>query len=273
MELDQLYTLAEQDDIDAILELGNHYWNLDTIADGKVALELYERAAEKGSTSGIYSSMAARNVFAQTEENHNLDEAYDHWKTANKWAKMLLTDRKNELEPEGVEAAERILDKSAYWMASYLWVTDDVKSAFTAVQDAKGEKAQLLRGLCRFDMTRIDSETLGVDKSLIEFFTAIQEMLEVLRSRTYIRRVKDLEGLEDGLINVKEELIYAKAAQYVEAFYRDGVPGMVPKNTELAVEILQTAIDSIENLVFKAPLEETLRHYKKKLFGGYTYVP
>jgi len=96
---------------------------------------------------------------------------------------------------------------------------------------------------------------------LRKYAAALGMMQSVIQDRDYIIQQKE----------IMEEIILCDLLRYMAAIYRTGIPEVTDRNLSAAVKVLKLGLNSMQNRNFKKYFKEELRHYQKKLFGGYKY--
>lgn len=251
--LDSVIQAANAGNVNAMLTLSQHYNEQKDISR---ATEWADKAAEAGSVAGYMISMSCHRFsitvakelgFWQLleEEAHTTMNRADTLLRAHSEGSIALSN-------DQICQCEDCRNEALYALGLRIYAEDENNQRWREIIDlistVHSTKAFALHGCCSVHLDNYDK--------------AFQMMQRVVKDRDYAAQQKE----------VTEEAIYCDLLRYMAAFYRIGVPGVVNQDLDTAVSILTFGLSSMYTKDFKKYFEEELRHYQKKLFGGYKYV-
>lgn len=259
MTLEELKNLAQSGDIDAGIEVAQYYLSKGTYQDTVEALKWSEMIAEKGSGAGAYLSMTARNLCAVIDQSKMVGDwagAQNNWEQTEKWARKVIQRVDDGDEHLGVEEkreAQAMIEECFYGCAVSLYHLKKYENAITLLANRTGTREKMLLAMSKFSAAKDEKDYASAFVSLKQAFA-------------------DSEYLVNGAAHQEEEHIYALAAKSTAGLYRIGIRGTVQSDLKKSVEILQAASGKLKDTDYRGMITKELTRYKKKFFGGYTYV-
>ena len=246
MILEEEIRNAEQGSIGAMCRIGDYYYQK-IRNEGyeneyeNMALKYYKMAAEREELYGMYRFIEIGNISAKVE----LSFAYQIGiQTATKRCEEVYSIAEktlNFIEKYGSENEEMInrgMVLYQFYMASYY-----LAICYYFIKSER-EAGRLL--------SRIDKQDIGVQAKLL---LALENNIEFAET----------EKMEI------EETVYASAALLLSHYCRGNFLNLTP-DLDRAVEVLNFVKSHLKREDEKKNIENELRRYHKKLFGGYKYV-
>ena len=247
MTMEELLKTAQDGDVSAMLELGEHYHKNREEFD---ACEWFECAAETGNCHGISMAMVLNPALAQVLQEMSLwDRALSHWHKANHWAGIILSNAEAFGE-EIWDIAHNTYVDSFYRMGFCVYRMQDYDEAIRILNLGikHGDKrCEFLSGLCM------------LDKSGEDFVAGAKQAYA------------QLKVIEETDLEIAEDLIFRGLMQLgivYRTFVADEIPG-ISKDIERSYRCVLRATKLSGKLGDAARAE--LAKYRQKLFGGYTY--
>lgn len=252
MSIDELQRLAEQGDTGAMIELANQ------IYDGEDYLKIEEatswelRAAEAGSVAGVMRSITGCNLLACI----NLLPDITDWQEALRYARLTIhwsnvALKEIQLDEEDSQLVNNTRTESRYYCGLCNYFLQDYKAAMLALQDIAEPRAIVLYGASAYG-----SEMPNRLETAYRFLSQIE------RDNGYIMAEK--EHYEDAILSI--------AACELSVYYRVGLPNVAPLNMEHAVSLLNRVLAGLKDDTAREMIQQELKKYQKKLFGGYKYI-
>ncbi len=250
MEKEELIRLANEGDVEAMLELVRGYIEEDKYGE---SAEWAERAAEAGSFVGNYLAMQCKGMDVHISAQLTLYETMlEKCKAVQKHAKILLNaDQEGiiQLDEEQSSTIHQNLRQSLYSEAYYYYVKDgDGRRAMEIIREPEDTKEAMLFGLC--------CERANRGKEAFEYLRRAGEDSEY--------RAKDKSHIEQH--------VYAVGMSLLSIYYRVELPYTGPADLNAAVNALQNGISGLRNKEMQNIPREELKRYRKKLFGGWKYI-
>lgn len=268
MILEEEIRNAEQGSIGAMCRIGDYYYQK-IRNEGyeneyeNMALKYYKMAAEREELYGMYRFIEIGNISAKVE----LSFAYQIGiQTATKWCEEVYSIAEktlNFIEKYGSENEEMInrgMVLYQFYMASYY-----LAICYYFIKSER-EAGRLL--------SRIDKQDIGVQAKLLlalsifigeNDFSRHQEVYDLL-----LELENNIEFAETEKMEI-EETVYASAALLLSHYCRGNFLNLTP-DLDRAVEVLNFVKSHLKREDEKKNIENELRRYHKKLFGGYKYV-
>lgn len=254
MTLDEAKTLAEQGNVNAMAALGDYYSKQDDEDAMDIAYQYYERAAEAGdwnSTVNMAQSTdrVASFTFAMIEEGKRLTSMDADIEKAFYWAhKLYGIAHSLNIDPDVQEFVEENLLTAVSRLGTLYYFDEKYKDLARITKDIKPPYAQALYGLALFQLSDSDGE-------LAESFGALQNV------ENEVCWKNELQGKFSRMLPVE-------AGLYLSAMYR-----VQENDIDSAYRVLDLiASRTIDDSVRQDVREKMAAHFRKKLFGGYTYI-
>lgn len=249
MTLNEVNNLANNGDLKAMQALGEYYLNNDMYTE---AWSWFSKAADAGYTQSIISAAYAGIMVgeANLKGTGKIDEAVKVYKKTLKYSYCLMQEKDVPQNTKNNIAKEipTILFKLGYCL--YLNEMIDEAIQYLTKPEAKtNPDCRVVLGICYF-------EKAGITGS----FSLIKDALPLLKEVDHA----SLSEHEDVkyMAYMKLSLIYRLADELK-------LPG-IKKDMDLSYAYCLKATQCGDGWGKKA--QEELRKYKKRLFGGYTYI-
>lgn len=259
MTLEEVEQRAKQGDVEAMCSLGAYFFDGKTHEAKRLGEIWYEKAAKRNHPFAVYMTVRIKNInaYALLHATHNHRTAIDDWIEAYKWACRLI-DLLN-AETPGTEKIDRESAIQSYADATYFLAMcnfrlQNYQEAADLLQNIITEKrAKILFGEVLMDMADSDDE----------MYDAIRQFRFIDGDVEYATAVKGfLEGVE-----------YTVSAITLSHSYREGWADSSAKpSIEKAIKLLNFVKLYLKDDGLKEVVDEELQHYKKNLFGRYSYV-
>lgn len=257
MTLEEAKAQAEQGDVEAMMALADYYYSkVENDEDAiDIAYHYYELAANNGESQAILkmaqiSGMIADSIF-QMIESQGRDESWDEEiEKAYKWAKKLddTTQRLNINNKDAIEFVNDNLLLATSRLATLYYCDNKYDDVVRITKDINHPYAQSVYGLAAYQLANTDSE-------IVEAFNALKNA------------ENDLCWREEYQTKISQVLLI-EAASYLSALYR-----VISHDVDSSYRVLKyIASHAIDESMQQAVREDMAKHFKKKLFGGYTYV-
>jgi TPR repeat protein len=256
MTLEEAKVQAEQGNIEAMMALADYYSKVENDEDAiDIAFHYYELAANYGNPQAIIkmaqsSSMAADAIFPMIESLGRDDSWYEAIEKAYKWAKKFddITQSLNINNRDTIELTKDNLLLATSRLATLYYCDKKYDDVVRITKDISHPYTQSVYGLAAYQLANTDSE-------IVEAFNA-------------------LKNIENDLCWRKEyqtklsQILLIEAASYLGALYR-----IISHDVDSAYRVMEyVASHAIDESMQQAVREDMAKHFKKKLFGGYTYV-
>lgn len=256
MTVEEAKQLAQRGDVRAMMGLADYYAKRNNGEnDIDNAFHYYELAASMGEPQAIQkmaqtSRMTADVAFSMIESEGRvraMDEVAEkafHW--ATKLDKVIRSLKIS--EPETVEFVKENLLISLARLATLYYIDKKYDDVLRISRDINHPYAQAIYGLAAYQVANTDSE-IGIA------FNA-------------------LKSIENDVCWKKEfqtkftQILLVEAAAYLSALYR-----IIYNDVDSAYRVFScVATRSLDEAIRKDTREDMARHFKRKLFGGYSYV-
>lgn len=272
MTLDEAIKLAENGDVNSMIELGDYYVGTGETGDLRDALNWYKKACETAPDPIQYEShpriayayaqacsLMGMFLVAEKQVTGDLKACVDSIAEYYKYAtKLGYINKYRPALTGGME--ERIYNNyvsASYWYAMYTFIIGNYVTTKKLLIDtgSEDEKIKLLFAQCVFGETDIEVNQQGI----FDFYNIVSPFEN---DEVYADKPKDRY----------EEIVYMANLQGLAEVVRLGIgyQGMIPSD-EHAYEILCFASTHTQLQSTKDIIDEALSHYKKSLFGGVKY--
>lgn len=259
MTLEEAISRANQGDVQCMNILGDFYGEKAFSGDGQNrseyidnALFWYNKAIQRGDK---YAALQAINVhsfmgilYKRADEDWLADEIIEQWEEVRKCVDIVL--KASDITKEEYISVQKSQRQALYEIAYGYYQKNEIGMAAIYLQSLESgsyKKADLLRGICYFQLERPINETY--------------EFLSKLEEDEYLLLFEEMHGLE----LMRLSLVFF----YLALIYRTGVVGS--SDTDRAYAILMKGYEMVDSEAVKEMFLEELAHYKKKMFGGFTY--
>ena len=253
MTTQELKSLAEGGDVNAMMALGEHYYNKyqqdDFPLAAQKALPWYTLAGRSGDVEGAIRAMilgSAQILMAKEAAQWNEMSKY-----SAEISGISVEFLRNEklANSDAYDEIIKCMDICLYATSISSYLMEDFAEAVEGLEGIEpGSEyygmAQVLLGICLSDMDRDLEGT---------------ERLMILHN--------DMKGILTPTPDTVDEEILERGTLYLALYYR-----MLERKPGKAYELINRALEVIEEPDVRGILLDELAHYKKRLFGGYTYV-
>ena len=254
MTLEEAKTLADQGNINAMVALGDYYSKQDDKDATDIAYQYYERAAEGGDWNSTVkmaqtTDHVAAVTFAMIEDGNHFTSMDADIEKAFYWAhKLDILAHSLNINPDVLEFVEENLLTAVSRLGTLYYFDEKYEDLVRITKDIKHPYAQALYGLALFQLSDSDSE-------LAESFRALRNV------ENEVCWKKELQGKFSRMLPVE-------AGLYLSGMYR-----VQEKDIDSAYRVLDMiASRTIDDSVRQDVREKMASHFRKKLFGGYTYI-
>lgn len=254
MTLEEAKTLADQGNVTAMAALGDYYSKQDDEDAMDIAYQYYERAAEGGdwnSTVNMAQSTdrVASFTFAMIEQGKCFASMDADIKKAFYWAgKFDSLARSLNKSPDVLEFAEENLLTAAMRLGTLYYYDEKYGDLVRITKNIKHPYAQALYGLGLGKMANAADE--------------------------YTEAFKALRNIENEVCWKKEyqgnasQMLLVEGAMLLSVFYR-----ILGNDVDSAYRVMDMIVSrTIDDTVRQDVRENMAAHFRKKLFGGYTYI-
>ena len=240
MTIEEAKQMADQGDIGAMCSLGDFYIKQNTGEGIKEASKWYELAARKNVIYAI----------------HMTDFVKKNWEEVYDWASQeieMLDDNVPGSEKIDIKQAVENYNDAIYYLALCNYELRNYDVVITLLKDIDDKRARILYGSALFDTANYDDE----------YEYAWQQFKFIDGDVEYASAPKAKY----------EEKIYTVAVLLLSQLYRQGLGEKHTKsNLEKSVNLLNFVKSYLTNEGMLELVDEELRHYQKKMLGGYKYV-
>lgn len=253
MTISEIKALAEGGDVQAMMALGEHYYDKYQEDDFPLAAEKslpwYEMAGMHGDVEGASRCMILGSAqVLMAKEAGDFDQMREHAAYFSKVSTQYM-DIDDLVASSAYEEIGKCMDVCLYAFAVSCYLNEKFAVAANGLDAIKEDSeyygmAQVLKGICLSDM---DKDLEGA------------ECLTILGN--------DMNSLLPSAHDSVDEEILERGTLYFALYLR-----MLERKTDAAYELINRALDVIDDEQVRAILLDELTHYKKKLFGGYKYV-
>lgn len=252
MTIEEAIKSAEQGDIGAMRSLAHYYSEQGEMAD---ADEWFEKAAEHGDLHSMVMVMFTSSIMASAGESTAMkmgcwELPLEDWQRCEKWATKVAGNDAFELKDKNI--AKEKLEQAYYGMATCFYAADDYKNARNAARRCASTKAKAI----------LADSVLQLAETQEEFKAAYRYFEEFAKDTAYATADKT---------RIEEE-IYVRAVIGYAFLVTRGIGNGVLPNAERGFNILSAARNTVKDAGYRGGVDKALAHYRKKLFGGYTYV-
>lgn len=257
MTLKEAIAAAEHGDVKAMLSVANFYKNSGeelSVENMEQALKWYEKAAQTGNVYGLEMAGRAHAISAALSlEIGAYADSIKEWNLAFQNFSPLLqykgysTEKQQDIRYE----AWLCIYKTAYCnirMKKYhdaLYILDRISTEAVS-------KEMMLKAICQFHIVEQAEE-----------YDTVYQILKNFETPSSMACLNDATSDE-------EEVILASGYIMLSTLYRIGVSS-VPSDVDRAHDILYRILEYAKGDMAIELIQEELRHYKKKMFGGYRY--
>ena len=269
--LEEAIRNAEQGDINCMRILGDYYAKQNTGDGLDKAAKWYEQAAQRHDLYSMFQlvlckttqALAGDSVIGKVE--YAIEFAEPDWDEAYSWSKTLLhclDEGKAGSEAISIDRAKVIkhFNDASYQLALHNYHLNNYAKALTVLENQTDTRARVLYGAC-----------LAQTANTPDDYKAAYNYLALIdKNRSYSAADKYASAEKTML----EEQVYVIAAVQLSIFYRNGIAtsgGAADLNA--AVSLLESVFPFVQRDDNKQFIENEWRHYQKKLFGGYKYIP
>lgn len=254
MTLEEAKTLADQGNATAMAALGDYYSKQDDEDAMDIAYQYYERAAEAGEWNSTVNmaqttDKVAAFTFAVIEDGKRLTSMDAEIEKAFYWARKFDSLARSLNKSQDVqEFAEENLVTAVSRLGTLYYFDEKYKDLARITKDIQHPYAQTLYGLALFQLSDSDSE-------LAESFRAL-------------RNVENEVCWKNELQGKFSRMLPVEAGLYLSGMYR-----VQEKDIDSAYRVLNMIVSrTIDDSVRQDVREKMASHFRKKLFGGYTYI-
>ena len=253
MTISELVELAEGGNVEAMMELGERYYNQYQEKNLPLALEKslpwYTMAGRHGDPDGASWCVKMGSIQILMAKN---DARFDQMEEyALQFAEICGEFAQNEAlfdSPAGEQIVE-CMDVCLYASALYLYMQKNCEGAVKELEAIEQDSgyygmAQVLMGICLSD---IDRDEEGA------------QCLSILNG--------DIKSLMPPIPDRTDEEFLELGTQYYAVWLR-----LIELNVDAAYDLMNRVLAVVEDEAVRSLLVDELAHYKKKLFGGYKYV-
>lgn len=256
MTLEEAKALAEQGHVGAMTALAEYYSKQEGDEDAiNTAYYYYELAANKGDPDSILkmaqtSRMTAGVAFSMLESGR-IDLMDEDIVKGYRWAKKLdgVIHDLNVQNEETVSFVRENLIVGISRLATLYYLDEKYQDLVEITRGVDHPYARAIYGLALFKQAETESaydEAFGAMKSIEN---------ELCWKKEYQSKFG--------------QILLVEAASYLSDLYR-----VVDHDVDSAYRVLAFALSHSANEAIQQDISEILeKHYRKKLFGGYTYVP
>lgn len=256
MTFEEITRLAEQGNAQAMLELGNHYFDQKDYDGFEKAYEWYEKAAITGSSQGILMAInqcALLGAIHQSKGFQLWEEALQNWLSVQKWIRVAWKDLS--LDSDTLSKIQCQFEESNYSIAYIYCRLKRYSDALNILCSSNETPSLLLKGICTYSLA-IAEGNKGYLMEAYKMLSVIEEDLD------YVANEKPEE----------EEYVFSIAVYFLSSFYHNGLSNNVSVDLDRAVKVLTTACNVIHDADYRNVVQKELSRYKKKLLGGYKYL-
>ena len=256
MTIEEAKQLAERGDVHAMMGLADYYAkrNIDE-NDIDLAFHYYELAASKGEPQAIQkmaqtSRMTADVAFSMIESGGRVQAMDEDVEKAFHWAQKLeeVIRSLRISDPETVEFVKENMMTSMARLATLYYVDKKYDDVLRITKGIDHPYARAVYGLAAYQLANTGSE--------------IETAFNALKS------------IENDVCWKKEfqtkltQILLVEAAAYLSVLYR-----VVDNDIDSAYRVFScVATHSLDEAIRKDTREDMARHFKRKLFGGYSYI-
>ena len=256
MTLEEAKAMAEQGNTNAMMALADFYSKQGNDEDAiDLAFHYYELAANAGEPQAILkmaqtSSITAGVAFSMIESAGRIESMDEDIEKAYYWAKQLheAIQRLNIRDDDTVEFVCDNLLLATSRLATLYYCDKKYDDVIRITKDINHPYAKSIYGLAAYQLANTDNEIEGA-------FIA-------------------LKNIENDLCWKKDyqtkfgQILLVEAASYLSVIYR-----VLYHDVESAYRALECiATYSLDESIRQDVREDMARHFKRKLFGGYSYV-
>lgn len=258
MTIEEAIQLAENGDIGAIISLGDYYMKQNTGEGIEEAVKWYEKAAQKNVVYAIHMTVLGKKILAYaglqiaSHGEFGTDFLLDDWNEVYDWAAKELECINNNVpgsERIDVNEAVKNFEEASYYLALCYYWGDKYLAVKDLVCDFDDVRSQILHGAALLQLAETNSEVAK----------AFKHLDAIIKNAEYAASNKA----------ALEEDVYALAALQISMMYKNAGS---QSDMESAVGVLNYVLNAVKNDNNKQILSGELKHYQKKLFGGYKYV-
>lgn len=259
MTLEEVIAQANLGNVQCMNILGDFYGEKAFDGDGENrskyidnALFWYNKAIQE---QDKYAALQAINlhkilglIYKREDADWLVDSIIEEWEEVIKCVDVVL--KASDITQEEYINVQKSQREAFYEIAYGYYQKKEIGMTAIYLQSLKAgshKKADLLRGICYFDLERPIDETY-------EFLSKVEE-------EEYLVLFEEMQG--------SELIRFSTAFFYLAIIYRTGVLdfGSVDK----AYMILMKGYEVVDDDSLKGMFLEELAHYQKKMFGGYIY--
>ena len=264
MTIEEAKQMADQGDIGAMCSLGDFYIKQNTGEGIKKASKGYELAARKNVIYAIHMTVLSKKILAYSglqvvagyESEESVDFVKKNWEEVYDWASQeieMLDDNVPGSEKIDIKQAVENYNDAIYYLALCNYELRNYDVVITLLKDIDDKRARILYGSALFDTANYDDE----------YEYAWQQFKFIDGDVEYASAPKAKY----------EEKIYTVAVLLLSQLYRQGLGEKHTKsNLEKSVNLLNFVKSYLTNEGMLELVDEELRHYQKKMLGGYKYV-
>lgn len=255
MTLEEAIKAAENGDLSAAFSLGRYYLDQDEHDD---AIKWYEVVANADIPNAmtilvpLYMAQGHLRSSKVMRSFYGIEDALSSFLNAYKWSKKLVSIYETATPPVEQHVREKAINnmqEAAYFAALYSYICGKNDDALRIIPNTHDDRTDILRGVLLIEK--------DADAYIHESLTLLSK---IENNRTY--GASEKSEVEDD--------VYVQAALYLSMSYRKGLGASI--NLEKALNVLKFVRNYAKDEEYIEHLDQEIRRYQPKLFGGYKYV-
>lgn len=251
MDIENIKSLALNGDVHSMIELAEHYYDN---ADYDEAYFWYQKMYDNGIVQSIVTISILSKTFAKASiefEGLNNEDTVTALKEAYLWAIKLKAHFENgDLQNINGSIVYDGLEEIAYNLALAYVIKKEYRSILDLSDGLSSTKGKTIYGLALRMSAHNETDTYKAYEYLIALENNIKYAMKEMDS--------------------SEEFIYTWALLILAEICRTGIKN-ISADTTRAFNILNFGLVYIKDAENRNSIREELNHYKKKLFGSYSY--
>lgn len=258
MTIDEAIQLAESGDVGAMISLGDYYVRQNNGEGITQAADWYEAAAKKNVIYAMHMTVICKKILAYaglqvaSHDEFGADFAMNDWKEVYYWASKELEyicAKAPGTEKINVDDVRKNYAEASYFYALTCYWGDRYADVTDVISGFDDTRSRILHGAALIQLAENDAQ----------MNRAIGVLKPIIKDAAYAETEK----------NAWEEDVYALAALQLSLLYKGQG---TQSDLEEAVSVLTFVLRAVKNENNTSILSDELKHYQKKLFGGYKYV-
>ena len=258
MTLEDVKELANRGNVNAMMALAETYLSTENEKDRETAFHYYELAAEAGNLNACLkmaqvSELTANAVFAMTDTLGHGGDTLRYLEKAYHWASLLegsvRSMRKSGLQDNHYDYIRDKLIVAISRLATFYYMEKRYDDIVNITKDVDHPYAKAVCGLALFEIAESDDE--------------------VGRTFPFLKHIEnDACWKEDFQSTKYSQILPVLAASNLSTIYR-----VLKGNTDASYAALKKIVDFSRSEELRKNAQEDLdNHYRKKMFGGYSWV-